>query len=135
MEPKTCQNQREACHNKVGPNPFDLCNECLFFNALLDLRFYAKDLKSYIDEHVQDECSNVTFMPDCLLDSLRDWFKYRPKGSEQMPAEFTTFVEAKDGIRGSATGTLLALEAYLLKQMPKTMRDNQEDCSTILNLI
>lgn len=127
--PKTCQNLRETCHNKAGQNPFDLCNECLFFNALLTLRAYATDLKEFLEDDQWTEKEP----PKPQLNPVLVWYKYKSRPSG-LPKEYYLFVGSVLKREGIIAG-LLMLEHRLLATMPPSMRDNQPDCSTILHLI
>lgn len=124
MKTKTCQNAREACHEPIGNNPLDLCEGCLWWNAVFALRNIVKD---HVEGHFNHEFE---------LDVICTYFEHRKRGEEvPHPIELQNFCEAieKDD-RNSRLSATLTLESYLIKHAPEGVRDNQPSVSDILNL-
>ena len=122
---KTCQNIFESCHEPIGANPYDLCDGCLWWNALLSLRQIIKDEVGGYKNH------------NHLMTYIRSWLAHCPRRFEDgpVPKELADFEEAftstkKDNKLYSA----MRLEYKLLKEIPYGMRDNQPSISDILNL-
>ena len=126
MKPKTCQNQREACHEPIGHNPLDLCEGCLWWNGLNAVRWIVKD---HIEGH---------FDHSFHLAEIKDYCAFRKRDSEEEPPKplvFQNFYKAiEEDDRNTRLSATLALEAYLIKHAPEGLRDNQPSVSDILNL-
>ena len=123
---KTCQNIFESCHEPIGANPYDLCDGCLWWNALRAVRQIAQDA---INDH---------YNHNHIMRHIFRWFECSPRRSEDgpIPQVLQDFEDAftKESQKDNRLSSMLILERELIKQAPEGMRDNQPSISDILNL-
>ena len=116
---KTCQNIFESCHEPIGANPYDLCDGCLWWNALRAVRQIAKF------EDGDNYGTNLSYVKNWLA------FSRHAPGLKAL----SDFTEAMiENSKRKMVFALLTLESELLNETPEGMRDNQPSISDILNL-
>lgn len=120
MNLKTCQNLRRTCHDKIGPNRYDLCNGCNWSMTLEALRRCVRDMQAGRGYAESD---------------LSILINYFDNGESKWPEVLLAFDDAIENDRRPALWqTALALDEYLIKLAPDGVRDNQPSVSDILNL-